>query len=363
MPKTSHEDFSYPPVKCSRILQVLDSEKRFSEPYGTKSPFYFAFRDAEFRKPGSRSYKYYMALRRCKDIKEYRQQVVELYQDLDIDIEINGESKKFPIQMIPIPPDCHKALSKIAEKKDEREFPPLEIPLILLSTLPLPRLLASPPTGRFRREYLTELLTNKIIDYGLVVPETELHLGIKYLGIEISKSLAYVEGTLKFAHKVAATLKSVLPRPVAISLRGTMADNPAVIPEAFRVPISCDNFWEGKHQEWPTIDIDLNIFCGEEDFEDIYNACRDESLFSEFNTEIKGLSKLGDLKPIYHENSKEDKYVDIYVMTDEWVLSSIQRHLHLGLEQPWAYYYASSYPLIFDDWKGFLESFYKHMHS
>ena len=360
----ANEDFSYPPIACSRILQILDCEKRFATAYGSKSAFHFAFRDIEFRKPGSRSYKYYLALRRCKDIKEYRQQVVELYQDVDIDIEVNGEARKFPIQMVPVPKDNHQALYKIAKRNGYPALPPPDVPLVLLSTLPAPRLLGSPPTGRYRSEYLTETLTNKIVDFAILVAETEAERGMKHMGFEISKYLAPIESTLAYAGEMGKRFKAIILKPVAILLRGTIADNCAVDEDAFRVPAYCENFWEVPDaNRWPILDIDMNLFCGEQDFDEIYAALQEPAVFADINAELRGLCMSGEAPSREFLKADYQKHVDLYVMTDEWVLKSIQRHLHLGLEQPWAYYYASSYPLLFDNWQEFLDSLYQHMHS
>lgn len=358
------EEIPYPPVACSRILQTLDSEKRFSVPYGSKSPFSFAFRDLEFRQPGNRSYKYYVALRRCKDIKEYRQHVIELYQDCDINIEVKGEQDKLPIQMIPIPRESHQKLLEIAQKNNFDRFPPIEIPLVFLGTLPLPRMMDSPPTGRIRRDYMTEIITNKIIDFGVIVPEIQVDLGIKFIEIEISKYLAPVEATLSYIGELAKRIKSSMPKPVGFSLRGSMADNPAVNEEAFRVPAFGKNFWENPMEKyWPTEDIDLNVFCGEDDYEEVYHALLEPAFFADVNANIKGLSVSGE-KPLQSfQTDFNNRHIDIHVMTDEWMLKSVERHLHLGLEHPCAYYYASSYPILFDHWKDFQESLYKHLQN
>lgn len=358
------EETSYSPVACSRILQTLDCERRFDAPYGSKSPFSFAFRDLEFRQPGNRSYKYYMALRRCKDIREYRQHVIELYQDCDINIEVKGELDKFPIQMIPVPRESHQKLLEIAKKNSFDRLPSLELPLVFLGTLPLPRMMASPPTGRIRRDYLTDILTNKIIDFGVIVPEIHLDLGIKFMEIEISKYLAPVEAILSYTGELSKRIKASMPKPVGISLRGSMADNPSVNEEAFRVPAFSKNFWENQtEQYWPTEDIDMNIFCGEDDYEEVYKELLDPALFADVNVNIKGLSVSGEKDIQSFQTDLRHRHVDIYLMTDEWVLMSMERHLHLGMEHPCSYYYASSYPLLFENWKDFQESLYKHIHG
>ena len=356
--KPVKNDVPYTPIACSRILQTLDCEKRFGVPYGSKSSFSFAFRDHEFRKAGNRSYKYYMKLRQCKTIKEYRQHVRELYQDSEIDIEVNGESKKFPIQMIPIPRESHKELKEIAIKNKFEQFPPLDVPLVFLSSLPVPRILASPPTGRYRNEFLTEMLTNKIIDFAVIVPEVEIDCGLKHIRLEISRCLASVEAIFAYAGEISKHLKNVAQKPLGISLRGTMADNPAIAEEAFRVPISCKNFWEHNDEYWPTLDIDLDFFCGAEDFDDIFKSFSEPSVFTDINAKVNGLMMTGETKQLEFLKEGIQKHIDIYIMTDEWVFTSLQRHLHLGLEQPWAYYYATSYPILFEDWGDFLDSLY-----
>lgn len=359
---TYQDDAPYPPVPCSRILQTLDCDRRFDAPYGTKSPFAFAFRDLEFRQPGNRSFKFYMALRRCKDIHEYRQQVIELYQDEDIAIEIKGEMGKLPIQIIPVPKEAHQKLGEIAHKNHFEKLPPLEIPLVFLGTLPLPRMLANPPTGRYRKDYLTDTLTNKIIDFGVLVPETQMQLGIKFLEIEISKYLAPVEAILNYAGELSKRLVRVCSKPIGISLRGTMGDNPAVQEEAFRVPAFCPNFWENpEEQYWPTADIDMNLFCGQDDFEEVYKSLCDPGIYPDVNVNVTGLRILGEKETRSFTTPFSQKHVDIYIMTEEWVFRSVERHLHLGLEHPWAYYYASSYPLLFGAWKDFLDSLYKNI--
>ncbi len=356
------EEASCIPVLCCRILQILDSQERFGVPYGTKSPFTFAFRDTEFRQPGNRSYRYYMALRRCKDIHEYRQQVRELYEDSTLDIDVNGEIYKFPIQMIPVSKKDQEILLETAKKNEFAGIADTQKPLVFLSTLPVPRLLASPPPGKYRREYLTDLLTNKIIDLAVLVPETALDLGIKTLAMEIAKYLVSVESTLAFISTFCQRLKTVIPKSVGISMRGTVADNPVLQEDALRIPGSCYNFWEvPRHRLWPTYDIDLDFFCGEEEFEEIYSILKDEALFIEVNADIKGLRISG--QQIGHSFSHPgiERHLDIYLMSDEWVFKSVQRYLHLGLEQPWAYYYASSYPIVVENWNEFLDSLYKYI--
>ncbi len=347
------------PVLCCRILQILDSEKRFNVPYGTYSPFAFAFRDLEFLQPTNRSHRYYMALRRCKDIQEYRQQVCELYQDDEISVEVNGEQKKFPIQIINVPQKDHQNLLQLAKQNNFVGIPEVETPLVLLCTLPLPRLLASPPIGKYRRDYLTNVPTNKIIDFGILIPENLIETGKKYFSNEISKCLTSVESTISFASNFAQRLKSCSPKTIGISIRGSMADNPVLNEDSFRVPASYRNFWEMETQEsWTNLDIDLDLFCDEDDFDEIYKFLNDEELFSNLNVDIKGLRVSEHHTGKKNFRDKNCRSLDIYLMSDEWVFKSVQRYLHLGLEQPWAYYYASSYPLDFQGWESFLSSLY-----
>lgn len=351
-----------PLTPCCRILQILDSEQRFGVPYGSKSPFSFAFRDFEFRQAGSRSYRFYIALRRCKDIDEYRQHVRELYQDIEIDIEVSGEVRKFPIQMIPLSRQEHENLIEVARQHNIANLPPPSIPIIFLCTLPLPRLLANPPSGKYRREYMRELLTNKIIDFGILVPETSVDLGLKYFGSEISKFLAPVESNITFAAKFCQQLQRLLPKPVNIAMRGTMVDNPVVNEDALRVPAICQNFWETTSEnQWPISDLDLDFVCDEDDFEELYRAMQEQALFADVNVDIKGLRVSGANCSHQFFNSHSYHYFDIYLMTDEWVFNSVQRYLHLGLEQPWAYYYASSHPIACENWQEFLDTLYKHI--
>lgn len=351
-------------IPCSRILQILDSEQRFGVPYGTKSPLSFAFRDIEFRQAASRSYRFYMDLRRCKDIHEYRQQVKELYQDMEIEVEVSGEVQKFPIQMIPFANKDYEHLVEVAHQYKRIELKPSSRPFIFLSTLPTPRLLANPPSGKYRREYLKDLLTNKIIDFGILVPEPLVDLGLKSLSSQISRFLAPVESNLLYAVKFCQQLHGLLPKPVTISIRGTLADNPVVQEDAFRVPANCENFWEVPIENaWPNSDIDLDFFCDEDDFEELYHAMQEQALFVDVNADIKGLRVTGPNVNHQFVSTYSNRYLDIYLMTDEWVFTSVQRHLHLGLEQPWLYYYASSHPIIFPNWPEFLESLYKYTQS
>ena len=351
-------------VFCTRIGQILDSEERFGLPYGSPSPFSFAFRDQKFSLKENRSNKYYMNLRSCKNINNYRHQVEELYRDLQIEIEVYGETRKFPIQKIEIPKESQQELAKVAEKFGKRELIDLGSPLVLLSSLPLPRLLRKPPQGKSRSEYLPRFSTNKMIDVAVVVHEDQVELGCKYLSAEISKTLAPMESHIAFVTKLSKHLKNYIAHPIGISLRGTMADNPAVFEHSLRVPAYSNNFFESpEHEYWSVFDIDLDIFCGEEDFADILKCLNNPEIFWDTNAEIKGLHRNKAQQTLQFKRGEDKKSVEIYLMTDEWVLESVQRHLKLGLEHPWAYYYASSYPLLFDDWDDFMKSLTEHIFS
>ncbi|WP_372370397.1 hypothetical protein [Candidatus Uabimicrobium sp. HlEnr_7] len=350
-------------ILCTRLLQTLDSEERFGVPYGTVSPFHFGFRDFAFSHPGSRSYKYYVDLRSYRSVRGYRHAAVELYKDDKIEIEVNGERHKFPIQIISIPLEDQKNIAQIASKNGYKSdiLEQQQEELVFLSSLPSPRLLATPPQGKNRSDYMI-LKTNKVIDIALITTQKDINEGKKALAQEISKCLAPVEPTLAFASKTAQYLANSISKPVGISLRGTIADNPVVFEDSFRVPVSGKNFYEiSKEKSWPTLDIDLDIFCGEEDFEEVYKTLSDESLFFEVNAEIKG-SNLQNTKPqllFYKEENLRS--IDIYLMTEEWVMKSVERHLNLGFEQPWAYYYFNSHSLLFDDWPHFLKSLNRHI--
>lgn len=350
-------------ILCTRLLQTLDSEERFGVPYGSISPFHFGFRDFAFSHPGSRSHKYYIDLRSYHSIRGYRQAVAELYKDEKIEIEVNGETRKFPIQIVDIPLEDQRKLQKIAEKnnyeggllKQEDEE------LIFISSLPSPRLLGEPPQGKSRSDYLP-FKTNKVIDIAIIARQSQEKEGKQALAQEISKCLAPIEPTLAFATKTAQYLANAMPKPVGISLRGTIADNPVVFEDSFRVPVSGKNFYEiTKERSWPTLDIDLDIFCGEEDFQEIYETLCDENLFYEVNAEIKGLNLDREMQEKLFYKEENLRSIDVYLMTEEWVMKSVQRHLNLGFEQPWAYYYFNSHPLVFDDWKHFLKSLNRHI--